>query len=423
MTRSGSSCHRRFGLLDRLVEERHKGAERILVHMLDDTELDDEEEDHGTLSGHRAILLTGRVDEHLGFLRELHLYGNLHRCFLRHLEPLDKRDIVKDCRRVGLRELREQVVLEPREGNLELVLLAYELLLLLFKLRFLDVHDHGKDLVLETLRRHDEIHNRALREKLRPVMRVRKLRLDVQLELRVVVNLFASELDDERVAPAADDRPGEEWLEDCFDFLADSLNEEIHTHLDCTLDLIEPLVLRELDYLKRVCEPLLDPGDTLQLRIDHQGPPVARRDDTRVLDGDTIGRQTLVHPLRDRSLIRENLERIDSFRVRDRALLDVLQPLHGQAIAETGIEGRDVANERRREEAVANERRPFDLQIFDCSLPPDIFVRQAVDKAIRKRQLRLAGSGLGLDALFLRDRCVFLLVEPGHHRLYGGHLF
>ena len=59
-------------------------------------------------------------------------------------------------------------------------------------------HHLGEQLVLEAALRRDEVDERALRRDLGLVVRVGQLRLQVQLEVRVVLDLLAAELEEER---------------------------------------------------------------------------------------------------------------------------------------------------------------------------------------------------------------------------------
>merc|ERR1719407_223587 len=77
-----------------------------------------------------------------------------------------------------------------------------------------------------------KVDDRALCEQLRAVVRIRKLALDEKLELRVVVDLLASELDNELAPPATDHGPRQERFQDSIDILSHRFNQQAITHLD-----------------------------------------------------------------------------------------------------------------------------------------------------------------------------------------------
>ena len=78
-------------------------------------------------------------------------------------------------------------------------------------------------------------------------MRVGELSLKVEAEVHVVLDFLGTKLDGICVLAFFRDGSGEEWVEDCVDFLADTLDHHDVAVGDRLLDALDPLALRELD--------------------------------------------------------------------------------------------------------------------------------------------------------------------------------
>mmetsp|Transcript_43098 Transcript_43098/g.100602 ORF Transcript_43098/g.100602 Transcript_43098/m.100602 type:complete len:479 (-) Transcript_43098:2669-4105(-) len=198
----------RLCAIDGFVQEVHEGIQRKLVHVLDEAQLNDQEEQHRTLRSDRTVELSRRVDFYLCFLSLLYLDGNLLGGGFGLLQTLDQRNVVKNCRRICRGKLGQQIALKLRQGDLEIVLSTHQLLLLLLQLWLLDIHDHSQDLVLQTIRCDNKVDDRTLSSNLRPVVWVWQLRLQVELEFGIVVHLFTSNLDDHRTSASLNHSSG-----------------------------------------------------------------------------------------------------------------------------------------------------------------------------------------------------------------------
>mmetsp|Transcript_68376 Transcript_68376/g.120734 ORF Transcript_68376/g.120734 Transcript_68376/m.120734 type:complete len:238 (-) Transcript_68376:106-819(-) len=176
--------------VDCFLQETQEGVERILVHVLDDTQLVHQEEEHGAFCSDRSVELARMIDFNLRTLRLRHLHRNFSTRLLGLLEALDERQVIQYGGRICIGELGEQGVFQPAQDDLELVLLSNQGLLLFFQLGLLAVHNHCKDLLLKTLWRHDEIHDCALRRDLWTEFRIWQLGLQVELELGIVLDLI-----------------------------------------------------------------------------------------------------------------------------------------------------------------------------------------------------------------------------------------
>mmetsp|Transcript_82585 Transcript_82585/g.234252 ORF Transcript_82585/g.234252 Transcript_82585/m.234252 type:complete len:291 (+) Transcript_82585:2639-3511(+) len=274
---------------------------------------------------------------------------------LGRLQALDERQVVQDRRGVGVGQLRKEVVLELRQRDFELVLLPHERLLLLLEFGLLHIHDHGEDLVLEPVRGDDEVDDGALCGDLGPVMRVRQLRLQVELEFRVVVDLLAADFDDHRGPAPLDHRAREHRLEDGVYLLANGLDEELRSHLDAEQHLLEPVVHGELQDRDVLAEALLDPLHALQLRVDHQGPAARAGEDEGVLDRHLVVGQLVDHPLPDVHLVPDHRAEAELRRGGHRVRLHQLHPSLNGVLAVLAHEGPQVCDYAAGNEDVTGE--------------------------------------------------------------------
>mmetsp|Transcript_20840 Transcript_20840/g.49406 ORF Transcript_20840/g.49406 Transcript_20840/m.49406 type:complete len:523 (-) Transcript_20840:4973-6541(-) len=164
-----------LGSINGLVQEIHEGVQRVLIHVLNEAQLDDQEEEHGSLSRNGTVQLSGSVDLNLRLLGLLHLQGNLLGRGLGLLQALNQGDVVQNGRGIRRGQLRQQVTLKLRQSDLEVVLLAHQLLLLLLQLGLFHVHHHGQDLVLKAIWSDNEVDDGTLGCDLWPVVRVGQL--------------------------------------------------------------------------------------------------------------------------------------------------------------------------------------------------------------------------------------------------------
>lgn len=116
-------------LLNSLEEECLERLERVLVHELNYIELDEQEVQHGALSGNDTVNFSELVDflflnDSLGLLAL-----NFVRGLLGLFKTFDKRDVLQNRVGIGIRKILEQFALEFGESDLELVLLCCKLFL------------------------------------------------------------------------------------------------------------------------------------------------------------------------------------------------------------------------------------------------------------------------------------------------------
>ena len=264
---------------------------------------------------YRSVHLTRRIDHLARLLALCNLLLDLSRGALGLLEVLDQLDVLQDVA-LGVGQAVQQVVLELRQLHLVVVLIADQLRALLLQIGALNLDDEREQLVLQALLCHGEVHHRALRLHLGDVQRVRELRLQVQLELRVVVDLLIAELHDQGAA-LLDRGAREHRLKDGVDRLAHVLDDNRLAFLNALLNLVEVLRSRQLHDAQAVCLlALRDPVDALQLRVGHERPPRTVAYDSSVLDRYDVAGELLVRPLCNLGLIRQHVDRRDALRHR-----------------------------------------------------------------------------------------------------------
>jgi hypothetical protein len=171
-----------FSLFNGIEEELGEGLKRVLVHVIDNPELNEQEIKHGTFGSDWTIRFSGLVNLSFSDLSLNLLILNDSRSLLGNFELLDETDILKDSFRVSTDELMEQVGLELGELDNEILLFLGEVFFLSFKFGLLNTHNHSKELVLKTRLCNNEIHNCALSGRLWLVMRIDQLGLQVKLE-------------------------------------------------------------------------------------------------------------------------------------------------------------------------------------------------------------------------------------------------
>mmetsp|Transcript_66859 Transcript_66859/g.164845 ORF Transcript_66859/g.164845 Transcript_66859/m.164845 type:complete len:203 (-) Transcript_66859:3743-4351(-) len=202
--------------------------------MIEYPQLVDQEVGQRPTHGHGHVGLAGRRDDHFGLLSDLLLLRDLVGRDLGALQPLDELDVLEDVA-LGGREAVQQLVLEGLELHLEAVLLLHQHHLLLLQVGPLLVDDEGEQLLLQPVERDHEVDERRLRRDLGLVVRVAQLRLQVELEVGVILDLLVAQLDDHGSA-AADDGAHEDGVEHRVDVLANVLNHDGLPALDRHLD-------------------------------------------------------------------------------------------------------------------------------------------------------------------------------------------
>jgi len=85
-----------------LVEEHTEGLKRVLIHRVNNVELDEQEIEHGSFCSNRSVDLTrfsNNLSCDLGYFL---LLLNFHRSLLGDFKTLDKLEVFEDGGRVGI---------------------------------------------------------------------------------------------------------------------------------------------------------------------------------------------------------------------------------------------------------------------------------------------------------------------------------
>mmetsp|Transcript_25703 Transcript_25703/g.48344 ORF Transcript_25703/g.48344 Transcript_25703/m.48344 type:complete len:259 (-) Transcript_25703:1008-1784(-) len=218
-----------------------------------------------------------------------------------------------------------------------------------------------------------------------------------EAEVLVVLDFVLSNFDDLARAPL-DDGTANHRHQNGVDVLVHVLNQQAPSVLNAGLQLLQNVGVAEPSDLQ---VPLgnallaLYPRNSLQLRVDQQGPPQAVANDGSVLGRDGVSRQALSVPARDLRLVRQDLERVvvlahgDGLALGGRLqegnplLLHELSP-------ELLREGADVADEGSREEGVSDDQPLLRLQVANAGGPPAALASQGVGEPLREFELHLA---------------------------------
>ena len=394
----------------REVEERDVRVERELVHRVDAAHVVEHEVRDARADRRRAVALARGVDLDLGLLGDLELLRHLLRRRLGRLERVDEVGVVEQ-RALRLGEQPQDLVLEVDELLLALRDAHRELGLLRLEVRLLLLHDVAEQLRLEPLLLHGEVDDRRLGRDLGRVVRVAELGRDVQLEVVRVVELLVAELKHLAVADLHD-RLGEHGLERRVELLEHVLQQDRRAVRDGVLDGEQEVLHLEVDHLEPVRllhapHPLV----RLALRVDHERPAVAARDDHAVLGREQVGGQALQLPAAHVDRARAERRKRGALREGQPALLDLDHPPGRQPVAVHRVEGPEVRERGRRDEHVADALRDARLEAADALLPAVVLARQALDELVRAVEQHLHRVGLGLELVLLADRVVVLLLE------------
>ena len=145
-----------------------------------------------------------------------------------------------------------------------------ELLLLLSEIRSLLPDDKGKKLVLKTRLSDSEVNESTLGLDLGWVMRTLKLGMHVEVELRAEGQLLVSHLN-VPVLTLLDDGSGVDRLDNSVDAVLEVLKKDRVSCLDSRLQYLDHLrVAKTSDFKVSILLTLLDPGNTLELRINNE---------------------------------------------------------------------------------------------------------------------------------------------------------
>ena len=259
-------------------------------------------------------------------------------------------------------------------------------------------------------------------------MRVRELRLQVELEVGRVVHLLVAELDN-LVAPALDRLAPNDRAEHSVDDQLDVLDHARRATLDARAEDRHDRLLAETHHFEAArLLVLLDPLDALQLRVDHERPARAARDDGAVLRRHRVGGQRLVVPTGHLSGRRENEERIQALLGHGHAALGCRhlalevgqESLLHQRDAEALVEAANVRDEGRGEQHVAHEDIHLDVEVDDALLPACALGAKRCHQTLREAELAFASVRVGEHRLLLGDGGCEELLELSDSCLGGG---
>ena len=386
---------------DGLPEEQRVGVEAELVHRVDRREVVEHEVEQRGARGHRPVALARGVDLDLGHLGDLQRARHL---LARRLGVVERGHEVRvvEQRALDLAEQPQDHGLEVRELALAARNGLHELALLLLHLGLLHAHDDGQQLALEALLLHGEVDDGRLGRHLGRVVRVRQLGRDVEPELAVVVELLVAEL--EHLARALlDDAAREHGLERGVELLLDVLQQVGQAVGDGRLELAqEVLALEVLDLERALLLHLLDPLVRLALRVDHERPAAAARDDDAVLGAEVVRGQPLDVPVAHVRGVREEVREVEVVRHGHAVVLDGAHPARDEAVAVGRVEGPGVAREGGRDERVARHVAEALLVARDARLPAHALAGEAADEALGAAELVEQRRGLHLQRRLLR---------------------
>jgi hypothetical protein len=92
-----------FSLINSLEEEGSERLKRVLIHVINNTELDEHEIKHGTFSSNSSVDFSSNVDLFLSFNSDCLLFFNLHGGLFGNLERLNELSILKNCIWISIR--------------------------------------------------------------------------------------------------------------------------------------------------------------------------------------------------------------------------------------------------------------------------------------------------------------------------------
>mmetsp|Transcript_33102 Transcript_33102/g.52018 ORF Transcript_33102/g.52018 Transcript_33102/m.52018 type:complete len:705 (-) Transcript_33102:2068-4182(-) len=264
-------------------------------------------------------------------------------------------------------------------------------------------------------------------------MRVRELGVQKQAEVRVELHLGVTQLEVLLLAPA-DGRPLDHGVQHGVDRLAQVLDEDGPAVLQGGLQLAEDVLLAQANNLQVPLGRLLhaaDPGDALQLGVDHERPPRARLHDGRVLSGHLVCRQAVLLPHSNVSVLGDELERVDGLAHGHGALLaDRLAELREQEGPEDAVEqlvavglgeGPHVGDEGRGHEHVAREQRAVGLEHLHVDGPALVLGGKCGGQPLSQVQLLLPAGHRVQRVLLLLVGGVQLRGQHGQLGLQLGH--
>jgi hypothetical protein len=373
-----------IGELNGLEEEGLEGLEGVLVHVVDNTELNEQEVEHGTFGSDASVGLTQVVNGDFSLLGLDLLALNLGGSSLGHFEGINQGNVGQDSVGVSIRQVLKQVRFELSKSSNELILLVDEVFFGLLEIGLLDTDDHGEELIFETRLSDNEVNDCALGGGFGLVMRVDELGLQVQLEGGHHLDFLRSDLHAE-VLTLLHELTGKQGVEEGVDMFRDGFNHEHHSVREGMLNSLLPLVLVKSDNHHLGAFLTLDPLDTLKLGINKQRVSGAGVDNGGVLKRDSIGGETLAFPDSLGSFSRKDTKRVNTFCEWNFLGDNVTEPLlTPEILSEDRVKGSNVGDEGSGDEGVTNHGKLLELKSLNVGSPTDILIGETVNETVSK---------------------------------------
>jgi hypothetical protein len=220
--------------LDAQHEQPDEPLERVLIHRVDQGEVDDAEEEKRSSVGHGTVPFSGLVDLLLSYLALLHSLVDLLTGLLGVGELVDEGLVLQEFIDVALcaGQSAEDRVLDAYQGLPVLGVLLHDLQLLLLHLRVLQGHNLSQHLFLQPRRGDGEVDHRHLHEDLWGVVRVGQRGRHEELEALAVVDCLLPNGDGE-AGTRLHNFLEEDGLKGGIKFLPHALEEHPLAELHC----------------------------------------------------------------------------------------------------------------------------------------------------------------------------------------------
>eukprot|EP00162_Nutomonas_longa_P015663 comp22377_c0_seq1/m.54222 comp22377_c0_seq1/g.54222 ORF comp22377_c0_seq1/g.54222 comp22377_c0_seq1/m.54222 type:complete len:365 (+) comp22377_c0_seq1:1624-2718(+) len=329
---------------NRAIKEPKELRQRGLVHGAHERHFCDHKVDHRAAGCDGAVLLTHGVDLLLG----LECRGDLFKHFLRnHLCVGEHADqlVVIDHVAFGVAQALKQCIFELLDALLVRVDLVQQRLALLFETGLLVMEHASEKLGLETGNCDGEVNHRGARTDLGLEVRVRQLGGQIQIKVRMVVDLLVTNLDAE-LAPNLDQLLVKHIVEHRVDLVLNVLNQQRLAVAHCVLEMGLELLVVERSHNKPLLGLLAldNPCLALALRVNQQRELARLCDKNTVLDRKIVGWQSFQVPAPDGGIVDKELRDTELAGVWDLALQEQLAPVVHKHTAEVLVEGASIAD-------------------------------------------------------------------------------
>mmetsp|Transcript_27920 Transcript_27920/g.37824 ORF Transcript_27920/g.37824 Transcript_27920/m.37824 type:complete len:265 (-) Transcript_27920:2935-3729(-) len=243
----------------------------------------------------------------------------------------DKWDII-DKRYISLLgKLTEQSIFQLTQFSSVLCSLLHQLLSLSFELRSFVTHNFIKKLITETKQSNIEVNNHSLGKCLRAVVRVRDLGGQEHAEVGVPVDLLVTHFDDFNTG-LNNDVLFKDRVDKRIKFLINILEKNRGSESDSHLKFLRETILverqdRELFFAVLGKFLILNPGNSLHLRIDTERESAGKVSQNTILNREIIRWQTFGCPLGHLNIVGQEFFQGECLSVRNILLYKVLLPV------------------------------------------------------------------------------------------------